>query len=65
MTFTGTVRSAGTDDDGCGWVDIEVELRATHETRGDRLCSTCTARIAVPVDESDNPWARAGDRWRP
>jgi acyl dehydratase len=52
MTFTGTVRS-------------EVELRATHETRGDRLCSTCTARIAVPVDESDNPWARAGDRWRP
>ncbi len=65
MTFGGTVRSADVDDDGCGWVEIDVELRATHEDRGDRLCSTCTARVAVPVDETDNPWARTGDRWRP
>ena len=27
--------------------------------------TTCTARVALPVDAQDNPWARSGDRWQP
>ena len=65
MTFTGAVRSTEVDGEGCGWVEVDVELRADHDTRGERLCSTCTARIAVPVEATDNPWARTGNRWRP
>jgi acyl dehydratase len=29
MTFTGTVTDTGVDDLGCGWVDVDVELRAS------------------------------------
>jgi len=65
MTFSGTVVSVGTDDVGCGWVEIDVELRAANPEWGERLCSTCTARVAVPVDTDDNPWSRNGERWRP
>jgi acyl dehydratase len=65
MTFTGTVTDTGVDDLGCGWVDVDVELRAAHGTRGDRLCSTCSARVAIPVDADDNPWSRTAEQWRP
>ena len=27
--------------------------------------TTCQARVALPVDEDDNPWDRKGDRWQP
>ena len=32
---------------------------------GDEEMTTCTARVAVPVDEDDNPWRRRGDQWNP
>jgi hypothetical protein len=60
MVLRGTVTGAGTDDAGCGWVDVDLSLSV-----GDRLCTTGHARVAVPVDEDDNPWARRGDVWRP
>ena len=31
----------------------------------DRLCTTCTARVALPTNSDDNPWSRRGDTWKP
>jgi acyl dehydratase len=60
MTMTGKVTGAEVDDTGSGWVGIEVAL-----TVGDRTCTTCTARVAVPTSTDDNPWQRRGDNWKP
>ena len=60
MVIRGTVTDATTDDTGCRWAEVDMTLSVE-----DRVCTTCTARIAVPVDADDNPWARRGDRWRP
>jgi acyl dehydratase len=60
MTVSGTVRDVTVDDSGCAWVTTELEM-----TVGDRLCTTCEARIALPVDDDDNPWSRRGERWVP
>lgn len=60
MTITGVVTAASTDETGCGWVELEIRLAV-----GERLCCTCTARVALPTDSDDNPWARRGDAWRP
>ena len=55
-----TVTGVGTDDTGCGWVDVDLSLSV-----GDRTCTTGHARVAVPINDADNPWARRGDDWRP
>ncbi|MBW2316502.1 MAG: hypothetical protein JRH10_20255 [Deltaproteobacteria bacterium] len=60
MVFKGTVTRTGTDDQGCGWVDLDVNLSV-----GDRTVTDCTARLAVPTDDDDNPWQRRGDAWQP
>jgi acyl dehydratase len=60
MVFNATVTSIDTDDQGCGWVGLDVAV-----TVGERSCTTCTARIALPVSPDDNPWARRGERWQP
>lgn len=60
MSMTGTVTATSVDDTGCGWVDVEVTLQV-----GDRLCTTCTARVALPTTVDDNPWRRRGDAWKP
>jgi hypothetical protein len=60
MVFTGTVTGVTVDDQGSGWVDIDVSLAV-----GDRLCTTCTARIALPTGPDDNPWSRKGPQWTP
>ncbi len=60
MMLRATVTDSDIDDAGCGWVGLEVTLHA-----GDRLCTTCTARVAVPVDDDDNPWQRRGEQWKP
>jgi hypothetical protein len=60
MVFRGAVTGTSVDDGGCGWVDIDVTLSV-----GDRLCTTCSARIALPTTPDDNPWARMGARWTP
>ena len=39
-------------------VDIAVSVDGDVKT-------TCTARVALPLDADDNPWARSGDRWTP
>jgi hypothetical protein len=60
MVMSGTVQEVSTDDAGCGWVTIEVSLAVDGDVKTD-----CTARIALPVDEDDNPWTRRADAWRP
>jgi hypothetical protein len=60
MVFTGSVTAAETDEQGCGWVGVDIELKV-----GDRLCTLCQARVALPTTPDDNPWARRGERWAP
>lgn len=60
MVFTGHVEGSGTDDHGCGWVDLAVNLSV-----GDKTVTDCSARVAIPVDENDNPWKRQGETWKP
>jgi hypothetical protein len=60
MVLTGTVTSSETDDTGCGWVGVDVALSVDGDVK-----TTCAARLALPTDADDNPWARAGERWRP
>ena len=56
LRFDGTVTAVGDS----GWVDVDVTLRVDDTT-----VTECTARIAIPADDGDNPWARRGDDWRP
>ncbi len=66
MVFSATVTDVSTDETGCGWVVLEITLRV-----GERTCSTCTARVAVPTELGDpadlsaNPWSRRGPEWKP
>ncbi|MEM7412734.1 MAG: hypothetical protein AAF430_21055 [Myxococcota bacterium] len=60
MVFGGKVLGVDTDDQGCAWAEVELELKA-----GGRVTTVCTARVAIPQDAGDNPWKRQGDDWRP
>jgi hypothetical protein len=55
LIFNGTVTSVGE-----GWVDLDVRLTVDGE-----VATECTARLALPEDEDDNPWRRGADEWRP
>lgn len=60
MVFRGTVERAERDASGCAFVDVEVKLSV-----GERLCTECSARIAIPARSGDNPWKRSGAEWNP
>jgi len=60
MRLTATVIDVNDDDRGCRWASLEVTLAV-----GERKCTTCTARVAVPTGPDDNPWSRRGERWQP
>ena len=60
MVLGGTVEQVETDDAGCAWVTVLVRL-----TVNDELMTDCTARIALPTNDDDNPWTRRGDQWKP
>ncbi len=60
MVFRGSVESVETDDAGCAWADVALELAVE-----DRVVTECKARIAIPAAEGDNPWKRRGDQWKP
>jgi len=60
MTLRGHVVSTELDASGCGFVTVDVTLSVKEDTK-----TTCTARIALPRDEEDNPWERRGDQWHP
>jgi acyl dehydratase len=60
MTFAAAVTAVDTDDAGCGWAEVEIDVKVD-----DRLCTTCKGRIALPTTAQDNPWARRGSTWQP
>ena len=60
MVFTGVVEQVETDDTGCSWVGVALELSVDGKT-----VTECTARVAIPAAEGDNPWKRKGERWKP
>jgi hypothetical protein len=60
MEFDGVVQEVTVDDTGCGWVGLDITLSVEGDVK-----STCTARVALPVDDADNPWRRRLDRWKP
>ena len=60
MVFDGAVSAVALDDTGCGWVSLDITLSVDGDVK-----STCTARVALPVDDDDNPWQRGADRWKP
>ena len=60
MVFRGTVKAVETDDAGCGWAQLDVDV-----TVEDRVCTSCEVRVAIPQTDGDNPWSRKGDDWRP
>lgn len=60
MKLAATVTETSVDDQGCGWVSLDVALTASG-----RVATTCSVKVAVPTDETDNPWARSGDAWQP
>ncbi|HBX79430.1 MAG TPA: hypothetical protein DEG43_17460 [Acidimicrobiaceae bacterium] len=60
MVFNGTVTAVETDAVGCGWARLELSLSV-----GDRVCTTASISVAVPVTPTDNPWSRSGDQWTP
>jgi acyl dehydratase len=60
MVLSGVVRAVEVDDTGCGWAEVDLVLRVGNQT-----CTECSARIALPVAQDDNPWDRRFERWRP
>ena len=60
MVFSGSVARVETDAAGCRWADLALRLAV-----GDDTATECTARVALPADEHDNPWKRRGERWKP
>ena len=32
---------------------------------GKTVCTSAAARVAMPVDDDDNPWERRAERWQP
>jgi len=60
MVLRGTVEKVETDELGCAWAEVAVSIAV-----GERICTDCTARIALPSAPGDNPWRRKGADWRP
>jgi acyl dehydratase len=59
MTFSATVSEVEVDEaKGIGWITLDAPLHV-----GDKLVTGCTAKIAVPASEGDNPWKLKGERW--
>jgi acyl dehydratase len=60
MVFNGVVDKVETDDAGCCWAEIAVNLTVDGET-----ATACSVRIALPTGKDDNPWRRRGSDWKP
>jgi hypothetical protein len=60
MVLAGVVTDTWTDDVGCTWAKLDVELSV-----GGVVKTLAAASIAVPSGPDDNPWSRKGDQWRP
>ena len=60
MVFRGSVKHVDSDDAGCCWAELDLTLKV-----GEKVVTACSARVALPANEADNPWKRRGERWKP
>ena len=60
MRIEGAVEKLETDSVGCSWARVALSLKVE-----DRTMTTFSARVALPSQKGDNPWARSGDDWKP
>ena len=60
LSIDGVVRSVVLDDAGTQWADVHVTFSV-----GEELATECIARMAIPRDDSDNPWKRRETAWTP
>jgi hypothetical protein len=60
MVLSAKVESVDVDKTGCGWVSLNVALSVDDDVK-----TQCTARVALPTSDDDNPWTRHGERWHP
>ncbi len=60
MTVSAEVAAVTVDITGCGWVTLLSSISVSGE-----IHSQVAARIAVPAEPGDNPWARRGADWLP
>lgn len=60
MVFSGRVTRVATDATGCHWVEVEVAVSV-----GETVTTEGRAKLALPADATDNPWARKGPDWKP
>jgi acyl dehydratase len=60
LSIEATVHEGVVDAVGCGWLHMDIALHANGKP-----ASRCAARVAVPVDEHDDPWRRRGVEWQP
>ena len=60
MVFSGQIEGTETDAQSCCWVNLSTVLSVNDQAK-----TRFSARVALPTDSDDNPWARTGDRWQP
>ena len=60
IAVAGRVTGSQTDAVGCGWVELELAIVVD-----DRVRTSGTAVVALPMHRADNPWDRRGANWTP
>ena len=60
LQIAGRIEQAQRDAKGCGWLQVVLEMSVAG-----KLMTQCHARLALPLDATDNPWQRRGDDWQP
>jgi acyl dehydratase len=60
MVFSGVIEGKEIDAQGCCWATLRISLSVDEQQK-----TGFTARVALPSDADDNPWARSGERWQP
>jgi len=60
MILNGEVEAVETDAQLCCWVRLRITLSVAGQEK-----TRFSARVALPADAGDNPWARTGERWQP
>ncbi len=60
MVFDAVVGEVGKDAADCGWVALAITLSVEGDAK-----TSCSARVAIPVEPGDNPWTRRAERWQP
>jgi hypothetical protein len=65
MIMSGTIRDIEVDETGCQWALIDLTITADSPERPSRRATSCVVAVAIPKNETDNPWSRSGSDWNP